>query len=396
MDARRRAVLVAAIAAWPEVPPRGSIARFCQREQVSRDWVHQVRRRIAADGLEAALLPASRAPRSSPQTVDPVIAELACAIRVELIAEGWDAGPISVQSRMRDRGVTPPSRATLARIFTRAGLVTPQPRKRPRSSWHRFVHPFPNSCWQLDAFIVRLADRSNAVAFQLTDDHARLGIASLAARGETSDAAVQVVRTGIERHGIPQRLLTDNGSAFNLSRRGMTTPLTAYLAVLGVQAMTGRPSHPTTQGKNERHHATTRRWLAARPAPATIEDLQQLLDQFDDGYNTQRPHQALNGRTPAAAYAALPKATPPTPPVTPPAPDHQLIIVRTVDSRGVIYAAGRQFKISPALTGKTVIVLHDDHVFHLIDDHGTVIDTHTDPPIDHYIPRNTTSATQET
>lgn len=363
---------------------------------MSRDWVHQVRRRLAAEGLEAALLPASRAPRSSPQTIDPVIAELACAIRAELTADGWDAGPISVQARMRERGVKPPSRATLARIFTRAGLVTPQPKKRPHSSWHRFVHPFPNSCWQLDAFIVRLEDRSTAVAFQVTDDHARLGIASLAARGETSDAAVQVVRTGIERHGIPQRLLTDNGSAFNLSRRGMTTPLTAYLAVLGVQAITGRPGHPTTQGKNERHHATTRRWLAAHPTPATIEELQQLLDQFDHAYNTQRPHQALDGRTPAAAYAALPKATPPTPPVTPPAPDRQQIITRTVDSRGVIYAARRQFKVSKTLIGRTVIVLHDEHVFHLIDDRGTVVDTHTNPPVDRYIPRNEPSATQET
>jgi transposase InsO family protein len=358
--------------------------------------VHQIRRRIAAEGLESALLPSSRAPISSPQSVDPVIAELACAIRLELIADGWDAGPISVQSRMRDRGIQPPSRATLARIFTRAGLVTPQPRKRPRSSWHRFVHPFPNSCWQLDAFIVRLADRSSAVGFQLTDDHSRLAVASLAAAGETSNAAVQVVRTGIERHGIPQRLLTDNGSAFNLSRRGMTTPLTAYLAVLGVQAITGRPSHPTTQGKNERHHATTRRWLAAHPTPATIDDLQQLLDDFNHAYNTQRPHQALNGRTPASAYAALPKAAPPAPPVAQQVPEQQHITVRTVDSRGVIYAARRQFKVSRTLIGKTVIVLHDDHVFHLIDNHGTIIDTHTDPPLDRYIPRTTPSDQQET
>lgn len=358
--------------------------------------MHQIRRRIAEQGLEAALLPVSRAPVSSPHKIDPVIAELACAIRLELVADGWDAGPISVQARMRARGVQPPSRATLARIFTRAALVTPQPRKRPRSSWHRFVHPFPNSCWQLDAFVFRLTDGSSAAVFQLTDDHARFAVASLAARAETSDAAVAVVRAGIQRHGIPQRLLTDNGSAFNLSRRGMSTPLTAYLAVLGVQAITGRPSHPTTQGKNERHHATTRRWLAAHSTPNTIEDLQQLLDTFDHAYNTERPHQALDGRTPAAAYTALPKATPPTPPVAPTAPERRQILTRTVDSRGVIYAAHRQFKISRTLAGRTVIVVHDDHVFHLIDDHGTVIDTHTDPPTHHYIPRNQPSAPQET
>ena len=40
----------------------------------------------------------------------------------------------------------PPSRATIARILSRRGLVTPQPRKRPRSSYRRFTYPRPNEC----------------------------------------------------------------------------------------------------------------------------------------------------------------------------------------------------------------------------------------------------------
>jgi len=364
------------------------VTRFAREHDVSRDWVHQVLRRLAAEGLNATLLPASRAPKKSPQAISPAIAELACQVRAELEKDGWDFGPISVQAKLRAMGVTPPSRATLARIFTRAGMVTPQPRKRPRTSYHRFVYPFPNDCWQMDAFETRLADGSKAVVFQLTDDHARYGIASRAAAAEAGADAVAVVKAGIQAHGVPTRLLTDNGSAFNMSRRGQATALTTYLISLGVTAITGRPAHPRTQGKNERHHQTTQKWLAKQPAPRDLEELQTLLDRFDHAYNTSRPHQALHGRTPVEAYTALPKATPPTPPETLMQADQQQLHRRVVDSRGVIYAVRRQFKIGRDYTGRTITVLTDGHLFHLIDDHGTIIDSHTDPQQDSYIPRN--------
>ena len=73
-----------------------------------------------------------------------------------------------------------------------------------------------------------------------------------------------------------------------------------------------RPSHPTTCGKVERFQQTMKKWLRAQPVqPATINQLQTLLDRFADEYNTRRPHRSLPHRaTPATAYAALPKATP--------------------------------------------------------------------------------------
>jgi hypothetical protein len=53
-------------------------------------------------------------------------------------------------------------------------------------------------------------------------------------------------------------------------------------------------------------------WLrAATPQPTTIAELQQLLDQFAQEYNNDRPHRSLPHRaTPATIYQRLPKATP--------------------------------------------------------------------------------------
>ena len=40
------------------------------------------------------------------------------------------------------------SRATVNRILTRHGVVTPEPEKRPKSSYRRFQAAMPNECWQ--------------------------------------------------------------------------------------------------------------------------------------------------------------------------------------------------------------------------------------------------------
>ena len=65
---------------------------------------------------------------------------------------------------------------------------------------------------------------------------------------------------------------------------------------LGVEAITGKPYKPTTQGKNERFHQTLFRWLDKQPLAASLAELQAQVDEFDRIYNTERPHQALPGR----------------------------------------------------------------------------------------------------
>lgn len=150
--------------------------------------------------------------------------------------------------------------------------------------------------------------------FQFSDDHARYAVASHVAWSENAGDAIVVFDKGVAAHGVPQRLLTDNGLAFNPSRRGVVGQLVAHLTALGVEPITGKPYRPTTQGKNERFHQTLFRYLDKQPLAGTLAELQQQIDRFDVIYNTERPHQALAGRiTPQQAWDATPKATAPRP-----------------------------------------------------------------------------------
>ena len=94
--------------------------------------------------------------------------------------------------------------------------------------------------------------------------------------------------------------------------KGGRNALENELRRLGVTQKNGRANHPQTQGKAERFQQTLKRWPAAQqPQPATLTELQTLLDAFTAHYNTRRPHRSLEHRsTPAAACAARPKAAP--------------------------------------------------------------------------------------
>ncbi|GAB3388416.1 hypothetical protein GCM10027568_09390 [Humibacter soli] len=255
-------------------------------------------------------------------------------------------------------------------------------KKKPRASYRRFVYPAPNACWQLDATEYVLTGGRKCVIFQLIDDHSRLAIASHVSWGETSEGAIAVVSKGIAAHGVPQRLLSDNGAALNPSRRGVLGQLVAYLPSLGVEPITGKPHKPTTQGKNERFHQTLFRSLDKQPLAETLQQLQRQVDAFDIIYNTERPHQGLPGRlTPALAWAATPVVEPPRPIPQPAAPvgDDGLRMTR-IRSNGSVYARGTKFQISRTLAGAIAYRVEEDDRLMIFDAQGTLLAEYPWPP----------------
>ena len=304
-----------AISQWPDGAPRGAVSTFCAEYGISRKSFYELRKRAKTDGPAAVLEPRTRRPKSSPSKLSDEVKKQAVAVRAALEASGLDHGPISVHEKMRAMCLEQvPSTASLARIFREAGVARLEPKNKPRSAWRRFVYPAPNACWQLDATEYVLSGGRKCVIFQLIDDHSRYAVASHVASSETAKGAIAVVDKAIAAHGVPQRLLSDNGLALNPSRRGYVGQLVGHVAALGVEAITGKPYKPTTQGKNERFHQTLFRDLDKQPIAESLAELQAQVDAFDHIYNTQRPHQGLPGRvTPQAAWEATPKADPPRP-----------------------------------------------------------------------------------
>jgi putative transposase len=346
-----------AIVQWPPDAPRGAVTTFCLEQGISRETFYAIRKRAQTDGPAAALEPRTRRPIASPSKLSAEVAHQAIGVRAALEQSGLDHGPISVHEKMRSLRMEPvPAVSSLARIFRDAGVARLEPKKKPRASYRRFVYPAPNACWQLDGTEYVLTGGRKCVIFQLIDDHSRLAIATHVAWGETSAGAIAVVSKGIAAHGVPQRLLSDNGAALNPSRRGVLGQLVAYVTSLGVEPITGKPYKPTTQGKNERFHQTLFRWLDKQPLADSLEQLQEQVDRFDVIYNTERPHQGLPGRiTPAAAWEATPKVEAPRP-----TPRSALLLpdgvrLTRIRDNGTVFARGTRFHVSRTMFGAVVI-----------------------------------------
>jgi transposase InsO family protein len=376
------------IATWPEVSPRGAVTRFCDEHQLSRSWFYEIRARGLEEPVEQVVFPRSRRPTTNKVAVGLEVEDLAVRVRKELEDGGWDHGPLSVRHELQRLGVKAPSRSTLARIFLARGLVTPQPQKRPKSSYKRFTFPAPNACWQIDATEWELLDGTMVVIFQVLDDHSRYELASLAASGETSEDALTVVREALEAFGTPQLVLTDNGAALNPERRGSVGQLATFLRTLGIKPITSRPYHPETCGKNERIHQTLKRYLAKQPRAATLQELQAQLDAFDDYYNHRRPHQALGMRTPAQAWQDTPAAPAPTPPTaqtTPTAPRIELTHPITNQS-GKVSIAGNSIHVGFEHRGHRLVALRQGQHLDLFTADGTHVRSLDLEPGKHFYP----------
>jgi transposase InsO family protein len=338
---------------------RLNVRSTCRELGISPPTFYKYAARFDADGVEG-LLERSRRPAGSPAQTPATVEDEIVRRRKELTDQGWDAGAVSIYHRMQRAGQSPPSARTIHRVLVRHGLVTPTPAKRPRSSYQRFEYPRTNDCWQIDATECVLADGTTAVVFHLIDDCSRKSLRSVAAAAETSEAAVRCVMQAIDQHGIPAMFLSDNGAAFSAKCRGGEADLERALRALGVNVVTSSPYHPQTCGKNERFHQTYKRWLARRPPPHTVADLQTLSDRFDLLYDSERPHSALGGATPDEVWAARDRCPPPTAPTDP----STRINAVTVSSRGAVAVGGRyEIQVGREWQGVTVtIIATGDHI----------------------------------
>jgi transposase InsO family protein len=292
------------------------VADVAATYSVHRSWIYKLLARYRASG-EAAFEARSRRPHRSPAAISTEIVELVLRLRKDLAGQGLDAGPHTICWHLAQHHQASVSAATVSRILTRHGQVTPEPKKRPRSSYLRFQAELPNQMWQTDFTHYRLATGGDVEILNFLDDHSRLLLACVAFARVTGPAVVTTFRAAIATHGVPASVLSDNGMVFTTrfaggrNGRNARNGFKSELARHRVQQKNSSPNHPQTCGKVERFHQTLKKWLAAQPVqPATLAQLQAMLDAFSAYYNQQRPHRSLARRTPLAAYLARPKATP--------------------------------------------------------------------------------------
>ena len=363
------------------------VAELAATHGVHRSWIYKLLARYRTEG-DSGLQARSRRPRSSPTAIDSTVEEQIVLLRKQLAEEGLDAGAHTIHWHLSRRGASPPSVSSIWRILTRRGFVTPQPRKRPRSSLIRFEAALPNETWQSDMTHWTLADETKVEIVNFIDDHSRLALASVAFPVTRAVDVAAVFQQARQRWGTPAAVLTDNGCIYTAEHRGGKVVLQTELARLGVTHKHSRPYHPQTCGKVERFHQTLKKYLGRQPAAHSLAELQAQLDRFVAYYNTRRPHRALGRHTPQETYDTKLKAHPP------PQHPHSHYRVRhdKVDKTGCVTLRYQSrllhIGIGRAHAGQPVTLLVADLDVRVIDQHGELIRHLTLDPSRNYQRRN--------
>jgi transposase InsO family protein len=240
--------------------------------RVSRQSVHSWLARYRDGGL-AGLADRSQRPRSCPNQASSEVEARVCELR--RAHPKWGAQRI-VHELMRSPAPPDPmpSRATVHRILVRHGLVVERARRKKRSDYVRWQRPAAMQLWQLD--IVhgpRLVDTRTGEVREArivtgVDDHSRFCVIARVVERATGRATCLAFSEALQRFGVPEEVLTDNGKQFT-DRFGQGGEV-LFDKICRRNAIAHRltqPRSPTTTGKIERFHQTLRRELLddARP-----------------------------------------------------------------------------------------------------------------------------------
>lgn len=278
-----------------------SVTELCADFGISRKtaykWIDRYIRRGPA-GLEDQ----SRRPRSAPNATPEKIVSALVELRHR--HPTWGAKKLLAYLSRRHPDWKLPGRSVTCALLKRRGLVM---RKTPR----RVIgHPgkpttliiAPNHVWCADfKGQFRLGNGRYCYPLTVTDGYSRFllgchGLSSTAVAG-----AKPVFQRLFQEHGLPQYIRTDNGVPFATNTLARLSRLSAWWIRLGVLPQLIEPGKPQQNGRHERMHRTLKA-ETTRPAATTMGAQQLKFDRFRREFNHERPHEALEQRTPASAY----------------------------------------------------------------------------------------------
>lgn len=288
---------------------RRSPAVVARENGVSPSWLYKLLARYRVEG-EMAYLPRSRQPHQFATQIPFEVEEKIVMLRKQLSEEGFDAGAATLHWHLAKDLESVPSITTIWRTLKRRGFITPQPKKRPRSSFISFCADLPNECWQSDFTHWALSDGTDVEILNFIDDHSRLCVASVALAVTKTTDVVATFHSAADKYGLPATILTDNGRVYTARNVNGQVAFELELKALGIDVRHGKPYHPTTQGKVERFQQTLKQYLRQQPPATSIKELQRQVDAFVEYYNSRRPHRSLERRTPQEVYDARIKARP--------------------------------------------------------------------------------------
>lgn len=332
---------------------------LCREYGISRKTGYKFNDRYKRFGPKG-LFDDSRKPIHSPSKTREEIIKLVLMTKKE--RPTWGASKLREYLQVRHKDLCFPSMLTIHTYLDRAGLVKKH-RRRPKEAMlaksKLGSSSEPSELWCADfkgQFL--LGNQQYCYPLTITDHYSRFLVSCEALESTKTVPAMYVFEAAFKEFGVPERIRTDNGTPF--SSRGLfgLSRLCIFWLKLGIKPERIDPGCPQQNGRHERMHRTLKQ-STTRPSGKNFLDQQQRFEDFKYEYNCERPHQALQMKTPAALFRPARKLFP----SALPEPDYRLHdFSRPVYPNGHVYLKkpSSSFFLSEALAGEQVGLTEDD------------------------------------
>lgn len=335
------------------------VTDLCKEFGISRKTAYKFINRYSKHG-PAGLHDVSRRPHRSPNQTPEEIKGLILTTKHD--KPTWGASKIREWLLRKNPDLKIPSRFTVHEILNRYDLVSHRRNGRRRFTPEYLQTPTtltdkPNEVWCAD-FKGQFQMGNHRYCYPLTisDHFSRFLIACESLEDTKGAGTLPIFESVFEEYGLPDAILTDNGAPFASGGLLGLTRLSVWWLRLGIQLRRIVPGHPEQNGRHERMHLTLK-LETTRPAGANLLQQQEKFDDFRDIYNGERPHEALEMKSPSQVYTSsgrpflkdLPELQYPL---------HDFAIL--VNHKGAIKIAKHSIHLSDALAYQKVGIREED------------------------------------
>jgi transposase InsO family protein len=327
-----------------------TMTELCSEFGVSRKTAYKWLGRYREEG-PSALEDRSRAPHTHPNRVEPTVAE--ALLMGRKAHPHWGARKVLVWLAKTQPMLELPSASTVSALYAKYGLSRPHKTRRRTPP---FTDPFvdatePNRIWCADfKGDFQTGDQHRCYPLTLTDAYSRMLLCCGLLRSTKTPRVQTLFEAAFREYGLPERIRTDNGTPFASRGAGGLSRLSVWWVKLGICHERIRPGHPEQNGRHERMHRTLKHETLKPPA-ATVRVQQARFDEFRAVFNEERPHEALDYRTPSSCYAPSPR---PYPNRLSAIEYESGIKTRVVSPGGRVRWGGAKVMINHALVGEVV------------------------------------------
>lgn len=327
-----------------------SVTQLCKKYHISRKTAYKWYQRfllLEEEGLKDL----SRAPCSPHAIYSDEQVDLALNYKRKHLS--WGPKKILVKLREIYPEMRWPSPTRLYEIFREYHLVT----KRRLKNRVPVTAPLGdlincNDTWAMDLKgWFTTGNGRKCEPFTITDCHSRYLIHCMHLHRHTADYVWPVFERAFYEYGLPNRVRSDNGPPFGCTGVGRLTSLSVKLIKAGVIPEWINPGHPEENGRHERFHLTLQQGVAS-PPKTTMKEQLAALRTFQQEYNFERPHEALNMQTPGSFYRPSSRRWDGV--LRSPEYDTAKAKIRKVGQNGCIWVSQDEFYIGQVLSGEYV------------------------------------------